>query len=104
MGKRDNEQGPKLVKRPPRKTIRSDIGLGSLSPLFINSSPFLAKSDKVKLIEEKVKKLSSSLSSIPDYPLMSLVEGFLLNKSVDSIEDLTNNAAISKLEINEFPP
>ena len=41
---------------------------------------------------------------IPDYLAKSLFEGFLINNSEDSIEDLTNRAAISKLEINEFPP
>ena len=39
-----------------------------------------------------------------DYLLKSQFEEFLINKSVDSIEDLTNNAAIRRLEINEFPP
>ena len=40
----------------------------------------------------------------PDYLVESLFEGFLINKSEDSIDDLINKAAISKLEINEFPP
>ena len=40
----------------------------------------------------------------PDYLFKSLFEGFLINKSEDSIDDLTNKAAISKLEIKEFPP
>ncbi len=40
----------------------------------------------------------------PDYLFKSQLEEFLTNKSEDSIEHLTNKAAISKLEINEFPP
>ena len=39
-----------------------------------------------------------------DYLFKREFEEFLINKSEDSIEDLTNKAAISKLEINEFPP
>ena len=56
MGKSDNEQGPKLVKSPPIKTIRSDRGFGLLSPLLISSSPLRVKSEKIKLIEEMFKK------------------------------------------------
>ena len=41
---------------------------------------------------------------VSDYLVKSLFEGFLTNKSVDSIDALTNKAAISRLEINEFPP
>ena len=59
MGKRDSEHGPKLVKRPPRKIIRIDRGLVLFKPLLINDSPLRAKSDKVKLKEEMIKKLSS---------------------------------------------
>ena len=55
-GKSDNEQGPKLVKSPPKKTIRSDIGVGLLRPLLINCSPLRVKSEKIKLIEEMFKK------------------------------------------------
>ena len=39
-----------------------------------------------------------------DYLVKSLFEGFLTNKSDDSMDALTNKAAISKLEINESPP
>ena len=39
IGKSDNEQGPKLVKSPPVKTIRTVRGLGLLSPVLINCSP-----------------------------------------------------------------
>ena len=39
IGKSDNEQGPKLVKSPPVKTIRIVRGVGLLSPLLINCSP-----------------------------------------------------------------
>ena len=39
IGKSDNEQGPRLVKKPPVKTISSDSGVGLLSPLLINCSP-----------------------------------------------------------------
>ena len=56
IGKSDNEQGPKLVKRPPMKTIRSDRGVGLFSPLLINCSPLRVKSEKIKLIEEMFKK------------------------------------------------
>ena len=38
IGNSDNEQGPKLVKRPPVKTIRSFRGLGLFRPLLINCS------------------------------------------------------------------
>ena len=38
IGKSDNEQGPKLVKRPPVKTIKIDKGFGLFSPLFSNCS------------------------------------------------------------------
>ena len=56
IGNRDNEQGPKLVKSPPMKTMRSDEGVGLLSPLLINCSPLRVKSEKIKLIEEMFKK------------------------------------------------
>ena len=56
IGKRDNEQGPKLVKSPPVKTIRSFTGVGLLSPLLIKCSPCRVKSEKIKLIEEMFKK------------------------------------------------
>ena len=104
IGKSDNEQGPKLVKRPPVKTIRSVRGLGLFSPLSINCSPWRVTSDKIKLIEEMFKKRFATLIHYPDYLVKSLFEGFLTNKSEDSIDDLTNKADISKLEINEFPP
>ena len=39
MGKSDNEQGPKLVKRPPVKTIKSVRGVGLFRPLLIKCSP-----------------------------------------------------------------
>ena len=104
IGNSDNEQGPKLVKRPPVKTIRSVRGLGLFSPVLINSSPWRVKSEKNKLIEEMFKKRFATLALYSDYLVESLFEWFLTNKSVDSTDDLTNNAAISKLEINEFPP
>ena len=63
IGKSDNEQGPKLVKSPPMKTIKSDSGLGLVSPLLINCSPLLAKSERIKLIEEMFKKRFATLSS-----------------------------------------
>ncbi len=56
IGKSDSAQGPKLVSRPPKKTSRSDNGFGLLSPLLIKCSPLRAKSDKVRLIEEMIKK------------------------------------------------
>ena len=40
----------------------------------------------------------------PDYLFKSQLEEFLTNKSEDSIEHLTNIAAISKLDINELRP
>ena len=43
-------------------------------------------------------------SFISDYLDKSQLEEFLTNKSEDSIDDLTNKAAMSKLEIIEFPP
>ena len=104
IGKSDKEQGPKLVKSPPIKTIRIVRGVGLLSPLLINTSPLRVKSEKIKLIEEMFKKRFANLSSYPDYLVKCLFEGFLTNKSADSIDALTNNAAISKLDINEFPP
>ncbi len=39
IGKSDNEQGPKLVKSPPMKTISIVKGVGLFSPLLINCSP-----------------------------------------------------------------
>ena len=39
IGKRDNEQGPKLVKSPPVKTISSVRGVGLFRPLLIICSP-----------------------------------------------------------------
>ena len=56
IGKSDNEQGPKLVKSPPMKTIRSVIGVGLFSPLLINCSPLRVKSETIKFIEERFKK------------------------------------------------
>ena len=63
IGSSDNEQGPRLVKRPPRKTIRIENGFGLFSPLLINSSPLRAKSEKIKPIDEKFKKGFATLSS-----------------------------------------
>tara|TARA_B100000700_G_scaffold89826_1_gene101310 strand:+ start:85 stop:348 length:264 start_codon:yes stop_codon:yes gene_type:complete len=65
IGKSDNEQGPKLVKSPPMKTIRRDKGLGLLSPLLIRCSPLRAKSEKIKLKEEMFKKRIATLISYP---------------------------------------
>ena len=104
IGKSDNEHGPKLVKSPPVKTISSVSGVGLFRPLVINCSPLRVKSEIIKLIEEMFKKRFATLSLNPDYLVKSLFEGFLTNKSEDSIDDLTNKADISKLEINEFPP
>ena len=50
------------------------------------------------------KKELSHQTLISDYLDKSQLEEFLTNKSEDSIEDLTNRAAINKHEINEFPP
>ena len=63
IGKSDNEQGPKLVRRPPMKTIKSVMGVGLFSPLLINCSPLRVKSEKIKLIEEMFKKRFATLSS-----------------------------------------
>ena len=104
IGKSDIEQGPKLVKNPPMKIKRSVNGLGWIRPLLINSSPLRVKSVTIKLIEEMFKKRFATLALYSDYLVESLFEWFLTNKSVDSTDDLTNKAAISKLEINEFPP
>ena len=67
IGKRDKEQGPKLVKSPPMKTIRSDRGLGLFRPLFIKCSPLRVKSEKTKLIEEMFKKRIVTLSPYPRF-------------------------------------
>ena len=104
MGKSDNEQGPKLVKSPPVKTISIVKGVGLLRPLLTSCSLLRVKSEKIKLIEELLKKRFATLSFTTDYLVESLFEGLLINKSEDSIDDLTNKAAISKLEIKEFPP
>ena len=65
IGNSDNEQGPKLVKRPPVKTIRIVRGVGLLRPLLINCSPWRVKSEKNKLIEEMFKKRFATLSRFP---------------------------------------
>ena len=64
MGRSDKEQGPKLVRRPPRKTIIRDIGVGLLSSTLINCSPLRARSDKAKPREEIIKKEAAMLSPI----------------------------------------
>ena len=51
IGKSDNEQGPKLVKRPPMKTIKIVSGVGLFRPLLISCSPLRAKSENIKLTE-----------------------------------------------------
>jgi len=86
------------------KTIRRVKGVVLLSPLLINASPLRVKSERIKLIEEKFKKRFSTFCLLIDYLVRSRFEGFLINTSVDSIDDLTNKAAMSKLEINELPP
>ncbi len=60
IGNSDNEQGPRLVKRPPMKTMKIERGLGSFSPLLSNCSPCRVKSEKIKLIEERFKKICQS--------------------------------------------
>ena len=84
--------------------MKIDSGFGLFNPLLINCSPLRVKSDKIKLIKEMFKKDLPNSALIQDYLIKSLLEWFLINKSEDSIEDLTNKEAISKLEINEFPP
>tara|TARA_Y100001968_G_scaffold163892_1_gene149948 strand:- start:309 stop:614 length:306 start_codon:yes stop_codon:yes gene_type:complete len=74
MGKSDNEQGPKLVKRPPVKTISIVKGVGLLRPLLTSCSLLRVKSDKIKLIEEVFKKRFATLSFTPDYLVESLFE------------------------------
>ena len=64
IGKSDSEQGPKLVKSPPEKTIRIVRGVGLLSPLLINCSPVRVKSERIKLIEEMFKKRFATLRSL----------------------------------------
>ena len=56
IGNSDNEHGPRLVKSPPVKTIRSDRGFGLLSALLIKCSLLRAKSEKIKFMEEMFKK------------------------------------------------
>ena len=51
------------VKSPPVKTIRRVKGFGLFNPLLINCSPFRAKSEKIKFIEEMFKKRFVTLSS-----------------------------------------
>ena len=63
IGKSDKEHGPKLVKSPPVKTISIVMGVGLLSPLLINCSPWRAKSEIIKLIEEMFKKRFANLMS-----------------------------------------
>ena len=104
IGKRDKEQGPKLVKNPPVKTISSVRGVGLFRPLLIICSPWRVKSESIKLMEEMFNKSVSHQVVISDYLDKSQLEEFLTNKSEDSIDDLTNKAAMSKLEIIEFPP
>ena len=65
IGKSDNEQGPKLVKSPPMKTMSIVRGVGWFRPLVINCSPLRVKSDKNKLIEEMFKKRFATLSFHP---------------------------------------
>ena len=67
MGKSDNEQGPKLVMRPPVKITRRDKGFGLFRPLLINCSLLRAKSEKIKLIDEMFKKRFTKFSFTPDY-------------------------------------
>ena len=55
-------------------------------------------------MEEMLKKRFVTPISFLDYLFKRQFAEFLINKSEDSIEDLTNKAAISRLEINEFPP
>ncbi len=61
IGKRDNEQGPRLVKSPPVKTIRRVSGVGLLRPLLISCSPLRVKSEMIKLMEEMFKKRFATL-------------------------------------------
>ena len=61
IGKSDNEQGPKLVNSPPKKTIRSVIGLGLFRPLLINCKLFRDRSEKIKFIVEMSNKRFTTL-------------------------------------------
>ena len=65
MGKSDNEQGPKLVRRPPMKISRRVKGEGLARALLINCSLLRAKSEKIKLIDEMFKKRFTTLSCTP---------------------------------------
>ena len=63
IGKSDKEHGPKLVKSPPVKTISIVMGVGLLSPLLINCSPWRVKSEIIKPTEEMSKKKFANLKS-----------------------------------------
>ena len=52
IGRRDKEHGPRLVKRPLKKTIKRVIGLGDSSPWVINCSLMWARSDIARAREE----------------------------------------------------
>ena len=73
IGKSDNEQGPKLVRSPPVKTIRIVRGVGLLSPLLMNCSPKRVKSEKIKLIEEMSKKRFANISPYSRLPSKKFV-------------------------------
>ncbi len=45
IGNNDNEQGPKLVKRPLRKIMINVKGVGDSNPFLTNCSAVRAKSD-----------------------------------------------------------
>jgi len=57
IGKRDREQGPKLVRSPPKKTNIKVNALGSFKPWLIKSSLLRARSDIAIAREEMVISL-----------------------------------------------
>ena len=48
IGSKDKEHGPRLVSRPPQKTINIVIGPGSFRPWLSSCSLLRARSDKVR--------------------------------------------------------
>ena len=79
-------------------------GWGCLAHYLLTARHYESNQRKLSLKMKCSKQDEPLYILTPDYPVKTLFEGFLTDKSADSIDDLTNKADISKLEINELPP
>ncbi len=104
MGNKEREHGPRLVRRPTQKTIKSITGLASASPLRSNDSLLWARSEIARPSSGVVKESFLKQIVLLPYLLTNLRRILFSSKPVDSSEQRISNPEIKRLESREFPP